>query len=258
MAIIARYNRRVNAWFPALLLLAALPSAGAVAPPAAAAADDALVQRVQALLKDANNNIWSPQFRSLGSQYPAPEATFFSQTVRKACGSELALTGSFYCPDERKIYFDLALLQQLAGQPGESADDAAIAYLVGHELGHHVQSLLGTTALVAQARSRSSAAVSARTWMVAELQADCYAGIWLGSAIKRGIIPPGRALPAVLDAAAAISQSANAHLPPGTRSADPVLTYGTAPQRLAWLQRGADAGTINGCDTFGAESSGKL
>ena len=256
--MVTRYNRRVNALFPALLLLAALPSSAAVAPPTAATPDDALVQRVLALLNDANNDTWSQQFKSLGSQYPAPETMFFSQTVRKACGSDLALTGSFYCPDERQIYFDRALLQKLADQSGRPAEDAAVAYLIGHELGHHVQSLLGTTALVAQARSRSSPAVSARTWMVAELQADCYAGIWLGSAIKRGVLHLGRPLSAVLDAAAAVSQSANSHLPPGTQTADPVLTYGTAPQRLGWLQRGIDGSSINQCDTFGAEAAGKL
>ena len=221
---------------------------GATAPPPAVVPDDVIVQRVQALLHDANST-WSQQFQSLGAQYPAPEITFFRQTVRKACGSDIALTGTFYCPDERRIFFD-----QSAGSP----DDAAIAYLIGHELGHHVQSLLGTTALVAQARSRSSPAVSARTWMVAELQADCYAGIWLGSAIKRGGIHPDRALSAVLDTAAAVSQSTNAHLPSGAQAPDPVLTYGTAPQRLSWLQRGIDGGSINQCDTFGAEASGKL
>jgi predicted metalloprotease len=238
----------VNALSCGLLLLAALATRGADAAPSAAPADDAIARHVQALLTDANNT-WSQQFKSLGSQYPAPEIAFFRLTVKKACGSDTPLTGSFYCPDERKIYFDEA---------ANAADDGALAYLVGHEVGHHVQSLLGTTALVAQARSRSSATVSARTWMVSELQADCYAGIWLGSAIKRGMIHPGGALSAVLESAAAASQSANAHLPPGAQAPDPVLTYGTAPQRLGWVQRGIDGGSINQCDTFGAEASGKL
>jgi uncharacterized protein len=235
------------------VLLAALLAMGAAAPPPAvplndAAQHDDIAPRVRALLSDANG-VWSQQFTALGSQYPAAGITFFSQTIRKACGVESALTGTFYCPDERKIYFD-----QSAGFP----DDLAIAFVVGHAMGHHAQSLMGTTPLVAQARSRSSPAVAARTWMVAELQADCYAGIWLGSAIKRGVIHPGRALSAVLDAAAAASQSANAHLPPGAQAPDPMLTYGTAPQRLAWVQRGIDSGGINQCDTFGAEASGKL
>jgi len=203
---------------------------------------DDIVPRVRALLSDANN-AWLQQFKSLGALYTPTDIAFFNQAVRKICVSDSALTGSFYCPDEGKIYFDLALLQKLS-------DDEAIAYMVGHEMGHHVQSLLGTTALVAQARSRSSPTVSARTWMVAELQADCYAGIWLGSAIRRGVVHPGRALSAVLDAAAAVSQAANAHLPPGALAPDPVLTYGTAAQRLAWLQRGIDGGSINQCDTF--------
>ena len=244
--IITRYNQRVDVMFLTLLMLASAPLAAA--PANDALQNDAIVQRVQTLLKDANGT-WSQQFKSLGSQYPAPESTFFRQTVRKACASDVALTGSFYCPDERRIYFDLSAIP---------ADDLAVAYLVGHELGHHVQSLLGTTALVAQARSRSSPARSARTWMVAELQADCYAGIWLGSAIKRGAIHSGRALSAVLDTAAAASQLANAHLPAGAQAPDPVLTYATAPQRLGWLQRGIDGGSINQCDTFGAESAGRL
>jgi uncharacterized protein len=203
---------------------------------------------VQALLHDADAT-WSQQFQALGSQYPAPAITFFSQTVKKVCASDTALTGSFYCPGERKIYFD---------ESASPADDLAVAYLIGHESGHHVQSLLGTSTLVAQARSRSSPAVSARTWMAAELQADCFAGIWLGSAIKRGVIHPGRALPAVLDTAATASQLANTHLPPGAQAPDPVLTYGTAPQRLVWVQRGIDGGSINQCDTFAAQASGKL
>jgi predicted metalloprotease len=236
----------------ALLLLAAAPLAAAL--PNDAVQPDPVVQRVQALLTDANAT-WSQQFTSLGSQYPAPETTFFSQAARKACGSDTVLTGSFYCPGERKVYFDQ---QQLAAQSAGVAGDTAVAYLVGHELGHHVQSLLGTTALVAQARSRSSPAVSARTWMLAELQADCYAGIWVGSAIKRGVIHPGPALSAALDTAAAVSQSANAHLPPGAQAPDPVFIYGTAPQRLSWLQRGIDGGSINQCDTFGAQASGEL
>jgi predicted metalloprotease len=234
----------------ALLVLVALPSMAATAPPAGAAPNDAIALRMQALLSDANAT-WLQQFRSLGAMYAATDSSFFDQTIRKVCVSDTALTGSFYCPDERKIYFDLSLLQKLS-------DDGALAYMVGHEIGHHVQGLLGTTALVAQARSRSSPAIAARTWMVAELQADCYAGIWLGSAIKRGVIHPGSALPAVLDAVAAVSQSANAHLPPGAQAPDPVLTYGTAQQRLAWLQSGVDGGSINQCDTFGAAASGKL
>ena len=222
----------------------------AAAPPAAAPPNDVITQRVQTLLKDANG-AWLQQFRLLGALYAATDSSFFTETIRKVCVSDSALTGSFYCPDDRKIYFDLSLLQKLS-------DDGALAYIVGHEIGHHIQSLLGTTALVAQARSRSSPAVAARTWMVTELQADCYAGIWLGSAIKRGVIHPGSALTAVLDAAAAVSQSANAHLPPGAQAPDPVLTYGTAPQRLSWLQRGIDGDGINQCDTFGAQASGKL
>jgi uncharacterized protein len=97
----------VNALSRALLVLISLASTGATAPPPAAPPEDAIVPRVRALLIDANAT-WSQQFKSLGSQYPAPEVAFFRQTVRKACGSDIALTGSFYCPDERKIYFDLA------------------------------------------------------------------------------------------------------------------------------------------------------
>jgi uncharacterized protein len=242
------YNWLVNVLYRAPVLVAALLMMGATAPPAAAPSSDATAQRVQALLRDANVT-WSQQFQALGSLYPAADVAFFRQTVRKACGSEAALTGPFYCPDDRRIYFD---------ESEDFTDDAAIAYVVGHEMGHHAQSLMGTTPLVAQARSRSSPAVAARTWMAAELQADCYAGIWLGSAMKRGVIHPGRALSAVLDAAAVVSQSANAHLPTGAQAPDPVLTYGTAPQRLAWLQRGIDGGDINQCDTFGAQASGKL
>jgi len=225
---------------------------------AAAAPDPAVIsQRAQVLLRDANGD-WTKLFAALGSHYPPPALAFFTRTVPKACGAATALAGPFYCPDERKVYLDLAFLGQLAPRGSSTVDDAAIAYVLGHEIGHHVQSLLGTTALVEQARARSTPAVSARTWMTAELQADCYAGIWLGSALKRGVLPAGTNLAAVIAAIAPVSEAERAQPPEHAQMADPLLTYGTAAQRQHWLQQGIEAGQVNGCDTFGAEAAGKL
>jgi len=260
----------VNARPDALLLACSLFLMGAAsAPPAPSAppasitspapppAEDLITQRARALFADANA-AWSRQFALLGTQYPAPDLGFFTQTVQKACGSDTPLSGPFYCPDERKVYLDRAFLQRLMEHQASPTDDAALAYVIGHELGHHVQSLLGTTALVAQARARSAPAVSARTWMAAELQADCYAGIWIGGALKRGVIDSKRDLAVVLAGVAAISQADNAHPPARAQLPDPVLTYGSAQQRLRWLQRGIETAHIDACDTFGAEATGKL
>jgi predicted metalloprotease len=252
----------VNALSRALLLASSLLLMGAAAKqpasPAAPAPDAAaLEQRARALLSDANG-AWTQQFAALGSQYPAASVTFFMHTAPQACGAGGALTGPFYCPDQRQVYLDLAFLGQISTTGSTGEHEAALAYVIGHELAHHVQSLLGTTMLVEQARARSTAAVSARTWTVAELQADCYAGIWLGTALKRGVLASAAELDAAVAAIAPVSASDRAHPPANAQMADPVASYGTAAQRRHWLQQGMAGGQINACDTFAAEAAGKL
>jgi predicted metalloprotease len=239
------------------LLLVAAASTPPTPPEQPPPADEFVTQQARALISDANA-AWQRQFSQLGTQYPAPGLVFFKDSAQKVCGADKPLTGAFYCPDERRVYIDLAFLQQLSQRRSSPADNAAIAYVIGHEIGHHVQSLLGTTALVAQARARSAPAVSARTWMAAELQADCYAGIWLSLALKRGTVHSDRDMALLLTDIAAISQADNARPPARAEVPDPVLTYGSAQQRLNWLKRGIEGAGLDACDTFSAAAAGNL
>jgi predicted metalloprotease len=212
--------------------------------------------RAQTLFADANG-FWSQEFMSLGGQYRNPTLALFNKTIKGACSAQGSLSGSFYCPADQKVYLDQTFPQQVAAHSTGTGDEA-LAYLIGHEVGHHVQDLLGTTESVEQARSRSTPQVSARTWATEELQTDCYAGLWLGAAVKRGKIKLDADVSAMLDAVAAVSQEQATHLAAGQLVADPVLTYGTPAQRLKWFRRGLDNARFGDCDTFGAEAAGQL
>ena len=239
-------------------LAIAAPAASAAASgnaPSPASADPAAVQ-ARLLLSDANQ-FWSQTFTRGGSYSPA-QVTLFKHDARGTCGETEALTGPFYCFDDMTVYLDRDFLDQIGQRLSGDAADYAFAYVIGHELGLHIQNLVGTTNLVQEARSNSGPKQSARTWMTAELQADCYAGLWMRSAVSRHQV---RAVPdanAVLTAVAAVSTDWRSHLKAGETMADSLLTYGTAAQRLQWFQRGLDSGRFNDCDTFKAEAAGKL
>lgn len=240
-------------------LCAATPGAAtpSVATPRnATSGADALAPRAQQLLRDANA-YWSQRFAALGGSYLPARLTLFDAKISGVCESSEPLTGAFYCPGNQQIYLDEAFQQRLQARTAGD-DDAALAYVIGHEIAHHVQSLVGTTALVAQARANSTLAVSTRTWTSEELQSDCYAGLWLGDESKRGTLKLGADVGALLAAIAAVSQDQQAHLAKGVAMPDPILTYGTAAQRLTWFQRGLRGMGLPDCDTFKAEAAGKL
>ena len=209
-------------------------------------------------LFSAANDFWSQEFSSLGGQYQPATLALFRQQVRGACDTQAALTGSFYCPADQRVYLDQTFLEQVA-QRADGASDLALAYIIGHEIGHHVQYLSGTTALVEQARSRSAPALSARTWSTAELQADCYAGLWMRSAAKRGRIQRATdaSVAPALEAVTALSEQWSTHLAAGHTMADP-FTRSAAAQRLKWFERGLDSGDAGACNTFRAAAAGQL
>lgn len=251
-------SRRV----PIVLLVAVLSmaagrgSTAASGPSAttAAAAEQGVQNRVRGLLADSNV-FWSQYFVSLGGHYPAPVLNFFDGKIAGVCDVQQAQTGPFYCAQPQTIYLDESFLQQALMHTGN--DPAALAYVIGHQVAHHVQDLVGTTAAVNEARLRSSPALSMRTWMTAELQADCYAALWLQTLARRGQIhltDPS----ALLDAIAAVSREWQGRVHSGQMMPDPVLSYGTAAQRLDWFRRGLTGKGFPDCDTFGAESAGKL
>lgn len=207
------------------------------------------------LLADADK-FWSQEFISLHGKYQIPTPVLYTRQSSGACGSQAVLTGPFYCPSDQHLYLDQSFLQQLA-QRAQNASELALAYVIGHEVGHHIQYLIGTTALVEDARARSTPAVSARTWTTAELQADCYAGLWVRAAVEDGTIASASAAPAALNATAAISEEREKHLTAGQTMAD-LFPESTAAQRLKWFRRGEDSGDFGSCDTFGAEAAGQL
>jgi uncharacterized protein len=235
---------------------AATNGAGDAAPKAST---DRTVARARALL-DSSNQFWSQEFNKGGSYTPA-QVSFFNRQARGVCGETGALSGPFYCPADMTVYLDRDFIDQLAQRlPGDAGDSAdyALAYLIGHEMGLHIQDLVGTTDLVQEARSNSGPALSAKTWMTAELQADCYSGLWMRWAVNHQVVKPVTDAEAVLSAVSAVSTAWQSHLAAGETMVDPLLTYGTPTQRLKWFERGRDSGRFNDCDTFSAGAAGKL
>jgi predicted metalloprotease len=235
----------------ALSAIGALSTAYAAAP--LPAADDGSLKR----LLDDTGTFWTQQFAQLGGHYQAPGLTLYSAQISGICGQKEPMSGPFYCPADQHLYVDPSALEAI-GARAQAASTVAEAFVIGHLIGHHVQYLIGTTAMVQQARSSSTAENGNRTLVTMELQADCYAGLWLHSALQRKVL---NVTPTTLSATlAAISSEslARAHaLRPGTLLPDPMDT-GTAVQRLRWTQRGFESGDFEGCDTFGAAAKGEL
>ena len=223
---------------------------------AALCGTDATTTRAEALFQTANR-FWAEELKA-GKDYVPAQLVLFDGQIRGACSVSRSLTGPFYCPSDLKVYLDADFLHQLEQHVSGTVEDFALGYVVGHELGQHIQNLVGTTSLVEQARADSVAALSARTWMTQELQADCFAGLWLRSALMHGQIKSVADPAAALDAISSISRARQAHLALGETMVDPLLTYGTSALRLKWFQRGLDSGRFNDCDTFRAEAAGKL
>jgi uncharacterized protein len=193
-------------------------------------------------------DVWTELFAASGSQYSPPRMVLFSDAVQSACGYSSAATGPFYCPNDQNLYLDTSFFDQLArmGGPG----DFAQAYVVGHEVGHHVQNLVGDLerAHELQRGSRSEAEAN-RLQVLVELQADCYAGVWAHHANrKQQVLEPGD-IEEGLGAAAAIGDDRLAR--EAGRSVVPEsFTHGTSAQRQQWLGTGLELGDVSACDTF--------
>jgi predicted metalloprotease len=201
---------------------------------------------VATVLADTEDT-WTEIFKASGKDYPKPTLTLFTDSVASACGSASASTGPFYCPNDQNVYIDLgffAELQQRFGAPG----DFAQAYVIAHEVGHHVQNVLGILPKVheqEQAVGQGEAnALSVRT----ELQADCFAGVWANHTQQKGLLEAGD-IDEALNAAAAVGDDTLQKEGQGYVVPDS-FTHGTSEQRATWFRRGFDKGDINGCDTF--------
>ncbi|MFH5925165.1 KPN_02809 family neutral zinc metallopeptidase [Roseomonas xinghualingensis] len=189
--------------------------------------------------------VWNQQFRQLGQRYEEPVLVLFSGATHSGCGAAQAQTGPFYCPNDQRVYIDLEFMAQLQRQLGATGDFAA-AYIVAHEVGHHVQNLLGVLPRVQQLQARASGTESNEMQVRVELQADCLAGMWANQAHRaRNILEQGD-IEEGLNAAAAVGDDRVT----GGRVRPESFTHGSAQQRAHWFRRGLERGDIRVCDTF--------
>jgi predicted metalloprotease len=219
-------------------------------------ADNERVDFVRAVL-GSTEDVWAAVLPKSGRRYVAPKLVLFSDAVESACGLAGAAVGPFYCPPDRQVYLDLSFLRQLAqrfGAPG----DFAQAYVIGHEVGHHVQNLLGISDRVeAQRAAAGSRAAANHLSVETELQADCLAGVWAYHANQtHHVLEPGD-VESALRAATAIGDDALQRQAQG-RVVPDSFTHGTSAQRAHWLRVGLERGRVADCDTFNAESLGAL
>jgi len=223
---------------------AGAPSGGPVA--RGALPTDEAGQMVSAFLADMEDT-WTPIFAASNQRYRPPTLVLFSDAVESACGYGSAAVGPFYCPADFKVYIDLSFYQELDrrfGAPG----DFAQAYVIAHEVGHHVQNLIGVFEQVQAARSRDRARANALSIMQ-ELQADCFAGVWGHYAAQRGKLEPGD-IEEGLTAAAAIGDDRIQRKTQGQITPES-WTHGSAEQRVRWFRQGLSTGRVDSCDTFG-------
>lgn len=234
------------------LLMGAGGGAVATAPAGSPSAslDDQGSQFVAVVLADTEDT-WHKIFRQLGQRYEEPTLVLFSDRVASACGTASSAVGPFYCPGDHNLYIDLAFFRDLARRHGAPGDFAQ-AYVVAHEVGHHVQTLLGISAKVQAAkRGRSEAEVNALS-VRQELQADCFAGLWGHAAnSERNLLDPGD-LQEALAAATAIGDD-RLQREAGRQVVPDSFTHGTSAQRVRWFKAGFDSGDFNACDTFAAQ-----
>lgn len=219
--------------------------------PAQNAPDDELGRFVSVVLADTEDT-WAAQFQQLGRQYQDPTLVLFTGAVNSGCGSAQAAMGPFYCPLDRKVYIDLGFYRELRDRfraPG----DFAQAYVIAHEVGHHVQNLLGISDRVQAAQQRAGGRAEANALSVRlELQADCFAGLWANQANRdRRILEPGDVEEA-LTAASAIGDDRLQRQSRGGVSPDS-FTHGSSEQRVRWFRAGLESGDLKRCDTFSAD-----
>jgi predicted metalloprotease len=196
------------------------------------------------------DTVWSQEFQRRGLPYNAPRIVFFTSGTQTGCGAASSSTGPFYCPADQELYFDLGFLQQLQDQFGAQGQFAQ-AYIVAHEFGHHLQTLLGTEPKVRAAQERNPSLAN-RYSVALELQADCYAGVWANLADasrQNGINLTADNIKEAQNAAAAVGDDRIQKETQGRVNPES-FTHGTAAQRSGWFTTGYKTGDIDKCDTF--------
>jgi len=232
------------------LLGGSSPSAGTSAPPSGpspgAGQEDSEKKFVRVVLGDTEET-WSSIFAASGKTYELPTLVLFTEETPTACGHGSAAVGPFYCPLDQKVYLDLGFFDELSrrfGAPG----DFARAYVIAHEVGHHVQKELGIMDHFDELRRRASPEEANQLSVRLELQADCFAGVWGNRGARKGLLEPGDA-EAGLRAAAAIGDDRLQKMSSG-RVQPESWTHGSSQQRVEWLRRGLESGDPGVCKTF--------
>ncbi|MEZ4547658.1 MAG: neutral zinc metallopeptidase [Thermodesulfobacteriota bacterium] len=213
--------------------------------------DQELADFVSVVLADTEDT-WTEIFAQYNGSYREPTLVLFSGAVESACGYAQSAVGPFYCPGDQKVYIDLSFYRDLKNRYNAPGDFAQ-AYVIAHEVGHHVQNLLGISEQVYKAQQRSSQTEANRLSVMQELQADCFAGVWAHNAhesrqiLEEGDIEEG------LNAASSIGddrlqRQAQGHVTPDS------FTHGSSAQRVRWFKKGLDSGDIEACNTFEAKS----
>ncbi|MEK6301827.1 MAG: neutral zinc metallopeptidase [Acidobacteriota bacterium] len=213
-------------------------------------AEDELKHFVAFVLADTED-AWTGIFKQNGREYRVPKLVLFTDQVQSACGTAGSATGPFYCPGDQKVYIDLAFyrdLKQRLGAPG----DFAQAYVIAHEVGHHVQRLLGISDKVHSAQSRGSKSEANDLSVRLELQADFFAGVWASQAKNKGLLEAGD-IEEALGAASAVGDDRLQRQAQG-RVVPDSFTHGTSEQRVRWFRKGLDTGDFKQGDTFNATS----
>lgn len=205
---------------------------------------------VGAVLADTED-VWNDIFRQMGRQYREPTLVLFTDQVQSACGVAGAAVGPFYCPGDQKLYIDLTFYRELRTR-FQAPGDFAQAYVIAHEVGHHIQNLLGTMDQVNSARQRMSEAEANQLSVRLELQADFLAGVWAHHAQKRGVLEQGDVEEA-LGAASAIGDDRLQRETQGYVVPDS-FTHGSSEQRIRWFRKGLETGDIRQGDTFNTRS----
>ncbi len=216
---------------------------------------------VATVLADTED-VWTPIFAQAGQRYQPPSLVLFSGAVQSACGSATSASGPFYCPADQKVYLDTGFFRDMRTQMNiggeqnsteltrtDQAGDFAQAYVIAHEVGHHVQTLLGISQQVRQAQAQASTAAANNLSVRQELQADCFAGLWARHNHERTQFLQQGDIEEALDAAEKIGddylqRQARGHAVPDS------FTHGTSAQRKRWFYRGFETGDVNQCDTF--------
>ena len=214
-------------------------------------ADDAQVKFVSQVLR-STETVWGAAFQEVGQTYAEPKLRLYRDSYPTACGLGQAAAGPFYCPNDRIVYLDLSffdVMTQQLGAPGQFAH----AYVIGHEVGHHVQNLLGILGKADAQRERVGEVAANEISVRIELQADCFAGVWATRSQKEQgwRLEPGD-IESALNAASQIGDDTLQRRAQGTVVPDS-FTHGTSAQRVAWFKRGIESGRIDGCDTFSAK-----